>query len=77
MERVGEIVRERRGAGPSLLMGDFNTPETSRVVTTLRNEAGFIDAFRSANPEVPGPTVWQRIEAERPTASRRVDFIFL
>lgn len=77
IERIGEIVAERRGEGPSLLMGDFNTLETAKVLTTLRNEAGFIDAFRSANPDDPGPTVWQRIEAEKPTVSRRVDFIFL
>ena len=75
MERVGEIVRDQLGDGPSLLMGDFNTPETSTVLRTLRNEAGFVDAFRLANPETQGPTVWQRIEAPQSTVSRRVDFI--
>jgi endonuclease/exonuclease/phosphatase family metal-dependent hydrolase len=44
-------VRDRLSDGPSVLMGDFNTPETSKVLTTLRNEAGFIDAFRIANPD--------------------------
>lgn len=77
MERVGEIVHERRGSGPSLLMGDFNTPDTSKVLTTLRNEAGFIDVFRTVNPEMNGATVWQRIESPLPTVSRRVDFILL
>lgn len=77
MERVGEIVRDRLGAGPSLLMGDFNTPETSNGLTALRNEAGFVDAFRIANPEAQGPTVWQRIEAPHSTVSRRVDFILV
>ena len=77
MERVGEIVRSRHGSQPSLLMGDFNTPETSQVLTVLRDEAGFVDAFRSANPDKPGPTVWQRIEVEQPTVSHRVDFIFV
>jgi len=75
MVRVGEIVRERRGAGLSLLMGDFNAPETSPALTTLRREAGFVDAFRDANPDAPGPTVWQRIDVEKATASKRVDFI--
>jgi endonuclease/exonuclease/phosphatase family metal-dependent hydrolase len=75
--RVGEIVRDGLGAGPSLLMGDFNTPETSQVLIMLRNEAGFIDAFRAANPEMKGLTVWQRIDAPEPTVSRRVDFVFL
>lgn len=73
--RVGEVVRERLGPAPSLLMGDFNTPETSKVLTTLRQEAGFIDAFRIANPGTNGPTVWQRIESAASTVSRRVDFI--
>jgi endonuclease/exonuclease/phosphatase family metal-dependent hydrolase len=77
MERVGEIVRARLGAGPSLLMGDFNTPETSQVLMTLRNEAGFVDAYRLANPDAAGPTVWQRIKSKEPTVSRRVDFILL
>ena len=77
MERVGDIVRNDHDAGPSILMGDFNTVETSKVLTILRDEAGFVDAFRAGNPNDPGPTVWQRIEAPEPTASRRVDFIFL
>ncbi|BCA56494.1 hypothetical protein W02_36340 [Nitrospira sp. KM1] len=77
MEQVGKIVRERGDSGLSLLMGDFNTPETSVVLTALRNEAGFIDTYRMANPDEPGPTVWQRIDSEQPTASRRVDFIFI
>jgi exonuclease III len=58
-------------------MGDFNTPEAAQVLTTGRDAAGFVDVFRFANPDDPGPTVWQRIDAERPTVSRRVDFIFL
>jgi endonuclease/exonuclease/phosphatase family metal-dependent hydrolase len=77
MERVGELVRQERSAGPAILMGDFNTVETSKVLTILRDEAGFLDAFRSANPDDAGPTVWQRIEVAQPTVSRRVDFIFL
>jgi|GEM_PF-3222892 len=67
MERVGQIVRDGLGAGPTLLIGDFNTPETSKVLTTLRNEAGFVDA--SGSPK--GPTVWQEIEVEQSTVSRR------
>ncbi len=58
-------------------MGDFNTAETSKVLTILRDEAGFVDAFRTANPSAPGATVWQRIHVEQSTVSRRVDFIFL
>jgi endonuclease/exonuclease/phosphatase family metal-dependent hydrolase len=77
IRRVGELVREHRGTGPSLLMGDFNTLETSRVVMAPREEASFVDAFRSANPDATGATVWQRIEVKERTASKRVDFIFV
>jgi endonuclease/exonuclease/phosphatase family metal-dependent hydrolase len=37
MERVGKIVRDHAGPGPSLLMGDFNTPETSQILSTLNH----------------------------------------
>ena len=77
LERVGEIVRDRQGDGVSMLMGDFNTPETSKAITILRSDASFIDAFRTVNPDIDGPTVWQRIDSPEPTASRRVDFILL
>ena len=77
MKRVGEVVGDRRRDGVSMLMGDFNTPETSKVLTTLTSEAGFIDAFKAVNPDIHGPTVWQRIESSEPTVSRRVDYILL
>ena len=77
MERVGEIVRDALSAGPSVLMGDLNIPDTSKVLTTLRHEAGFTDAFGVANPAAQGATVWQRIRAPDSTVSRRVDFILL
>lgn len=77
MEWVAGIVRERTGSSPSLLMGDFNNGDTSRVLSTLRSEGGFVDAFRIANPTDEGPTVWQRIEAPEPTVSRRVDFVLV
>ena len=74
---AGWDVRDRIGEGPSLLMGDFNTPETSEALMTLTKESGFIDAFRAANPNTNGPTVWQRIDSPESTVSRRVDFVFL
>lgn len=77
LERIGELFREHRGTGRAILMGDFNTEEQSPVLSTWQAERGFIDAFRIANPEVSGGTVWQNIHVEWPTADRRVDFIFL
>ena len=77
VDRVGDIVRDRRGTGPSVLAGDFNMPDTSKELTRLRDDSGFADAFRLANPKAEGPTVYQRIHAPEATVSRRVDFIWL
>jgi len=77
LKRVGELVREHRGTGRAILMGDLNTGEQSSVLTRWQKEPGFIDVFRVANPEVSGGTVWQNIHVEQSTADRRVDFIFL
>jgi endonuclease/exonuclease/phosphatase family metal-dependent hydrolase len=74
---VAHLVRQRRGALPSLVMGDFNSVETAPSITMLREQAGFIDAFRTANPSERGPTVWQRIDADFSTVVRRVDYVFV
>jgi exonuclease III len=52
-------------------------PDTSKELTRLRDDGGFIDAFRRANPTAEGPTVYQRIHVLESTVSRRVDFIWL
>ncbi|HEV8675877.1 MAG TPA: endonuclease/exonuclease/phosphatase family protein [Methylomirabilota bacterium] len=75
--RVVELMLARRGPRPTVLMGDFNAGETSPGILALTNGAGFVDAFRTANPGVPGLTVWQRVTAPRPTVFRRVDYLFL
>jgi endonuclease/exonuclease/phosphatase family metal-dependent hydrolase len=74
---VAALLQQRRGPLPSVLMGDFNTIDGAGGILTLTNGAGFVDAFRAANPDEPGPTVWQRVEAPVPTVQRRVDFVFL
>jgi endonuclease/exonuclease/phosphatase family metal-dependent hydrolase len=76
LRRVAELVRARRGPLPALVTGDFNTPERSGAYAELL-EAGFLDAFRAANPQAMGPTVRQQVDATVPTASRRVDFVFV
>lgn len=77
VERVGQVVRTRRGPLPAIVTGDFNATETLPAVAALTNGAGFVDTFRAANPTAPGPTVWQRLEAPEPTVFRRVDYVFL
>ncbi|MGH7312309.1 MAG: endonuclease/exonuclease/phosphatase family protein [Candidatus Rokuibacteriota bacterium] len=74
--RVAELVAARRNALPSVVMGDFNAVEGSEAISALA-DAGFVDAFRAANPAGTGSTVWQRIEASESTVIRRVDYVFV
>ena len=60
-----------------MLMGDFNAVAKSPAIAVLTEDAGFIDAFRSANPTLPGLTVWQRVDAPSPTVKRRADYLFV
>jgi endonuclease/exonuclease/phosphatase family metal-dependent hydrolase len=76
VERVIELMQARRGALPSVLMGDFNSREDSPAIRRLI-AAGFVDTFRAANPAAPGLTVWQRVRAPAPTVFARVDYAFL
>ncbi len=75
--RVAELVGERRGAVPSVLMGDFNAAPDSPAIAALTQGAGFLDAFGIANPTLPGLTVWQRLDSPVPTVRRRVDYVFV
>lgn len=75
--RVAEIVREHAAARPALLMGDFNVAETESAIMALNGDAGFVDAFRAANPAAPGPTDWQRPWAPEATVACRLDYIFV
>jgi endonuclease/exonuclease/phosphatase family metal-dependent hydrolase len=75
--RVAELARNGRGPLPAVLLGDFNAAEDSVAITALTEDAGFVDAYRTANPTLPGPTVWQRIEEPTPTVWRRVDYVFV
>ncbi len=75
--RVAELVTRRRGSLPAVLMGDLNATEDSAAITILTQGAGFLDAFRIANPTAPGPTVWQRVDVAAPMARHRVDYILV
>lgn len=75
--RVAALVAASRNGLPSVLMGDFNAVESSPAILAMTGEAGFIDAYRRANPDARGATVWQRIDAPQSTARRRIDYIFL
>ena len=58
-------------------MGDLNAVESSAAITTLVAETGSIDAFRMANPDASGATVWQPVIVPERRARRRVDYVFL
>jgi len=74
--RVAALVAQRRNRLPSILMGDFNAAESSAAIRVMTEEAGFVDAYRQANPDAVGATGWQRIDAPWPMARRRIDYIF-
>jgi endonuclease/exonuclease/phosphatase family metal-dependent hydrolase len=73
---VAEVVRARRRGRTALVLGDFNAIETAAPIRALTG-AGFLDAFRLANPGRRGYTAGQRVREPRPTASRRIDYVFL
>src|SRR5262245_37871256 len=76
-DRVVELMEERRGVYASVLMGDFNAVEDSTGILRLTHQAGYVDAFRSANPGAAGSSVFPAVRPPGPTVRRRVDFVFL
>jgi endonuclease/exonuclease/phosphatase family metal-dependent hydrolase len=76
VRKVSEVVQARAGPLPAILTGDFNATESSDAIRAL-TAAGFVDAFRAANADASGATVWQRMDAPVSTVTRRVDFVFV
>lgn len=76
-DALAAIVGARRGALPSVVMGDFNATEDMPAITRLTGAAGFVDVFRFLHPDAPGLTVWQRHDTAARTVRRRVDYVFL
>jgi endonuclease/exonuclease/phosphatase family metal-dependent hydrolase len=76
-EAVAELVRSYRGDLPGVLMGDFNAVESSPAIEALVAGTGAVDAFRMAQPDAPGFTVWQPVTAPERRVRRRVDYVFL
>ena len=72
--RVAEMAAQLGRA--AVVMGDLNTVDSAPAFAAFR-EHGFVDAFRAANPEAAGPTVWQRIHEPSSTVFRRVDYVLL
>jgi endonuclease/exonuclease/phosphatase family metal-dependent hydrolase len=76
-QAVAALVRERRADLPGVLMGDLNAVESSEAIETLLAETESVDAFRKANPDARGSTVWQPVIAPERRAYRRVDYVLL
>jgi endonuclease/exonuclease/phosphatase family metal-dependent hydrolase len=75
--QVAEILRRWRNDFPALVMGDFNAVENSPAMSMFTPEHGFIDSFRTLNPDAPGLTCYQHPYVPTRTASRRVDYLFV
>lgn len=76
-EAIASVIQTQQNSTPLVLMGDFNAHEHAPAIALLTEKAGLIDTFRTANPDTPGLTVWQQVDASTPTVSRRVDYVFL
>ena len=76
-EAVASVIRMQQNSAPLVLMGDFNAHERAPAIALLTQKAGLVDTFRTVNPDTPGLTVWQQIDASVRTVSRRVDYVFL
>jgi endonuclease/exonuclease/phosphatase family metal-dependent hydrolase len=76
-KRIGEIVDVRRGRLPSIVMGDFNALESAPAIAALRQEHGFVDAFRALNAHEPGLTSRQMVGDPERTVRRRIDYVFV
>jgi endonuclease/exonuclease/phosphatase family metal-dependent hydrolase len=75
--RIAEVLWQRRGPLPVLLLGDFNAVEASPAMVLLTQEAEFHDAFRCLHPTAAGYTADQALFAPTPTVSQRIDYILV
>jgi len=75
-EALAALVLAESRDVPAVVLGDFNVDDRAEGIQAFA-AAGFRDAYRLLHPHEPGLTAWQRIDAERPTVSRRVDYCWL
>ncbi|HZP42005.1 MAG TPA: endonuclease/exonuclease/phosphatase family protein [Candidatus Binatia bacterium] len=74
---LATLLRARDADAPLLLMGDLNATEDAPGMAELRTALGLVDAFRDANPDLPGATVWQPVTVAPRVARRRVDYVLV
>lgn len=53
---LADFIESRRTPNPALLTGDFNAYPDSPAIRTLTEEHGFVDVYKTANPNNPGFT---------------------
>lgn len=74
---LGTALRTLPSGVPVVLTGDLNATETSAGVRALLDGGGLVDTFRTANPGMPGQTVWQPVGIAARLARRRVDYVLV
>jgi endonuclease/exonuclease/phosphatase family metal-dependent hydrolase len=62
---------------PVILMGDLNAGEDDASLHVLRDDAGFVDTFRTANPTLTGFTDDQDLDVDRATVELRADYVLV
>lgn len=69
------IVEESAAGVPAIVAGDFNAPEDSLQI----GELGWIDTYRAANPDDPGPTCCVDVLTSGPgdPLEMRIDYVFV
>jgi endonuclease/exonuclease/phosphatase family metal-dependent hydrolase len=75
---LAERMAARQPAGPFVLTGDFNaTPENPAITALTEGDLKLVDAWKSANPEVPAAEsgTWQAFNGNRDGG--RIDFVFV
>jgi endonuclease/exonuclease/phosphatase family metal-dependent hydrolase len=74
---LGETLAARRDGRPLVLMGDLNSTSDAPGLRSLLDRLGFVDAFRAADPDAPGFTVYQPVREPARMARRRVDYVLV
>jgi len=79
--RLAIVIEELRRLAPDVVAlqeaSERHRIESSEGMDALSGPGGLVDAFRAAHHDALGATVYQRVDAAAPTATRRVDYIFL
>jgi endonuclease/exonuclease/phosphatase family metal-dependent hydrolase len=77
LDDLGKTLAARRAERPLVVMGDLNSTSDSPALRSLVDRLGLVDAFRAANRDAPGFTVYQPVREPVRVARRRVDYVLV